>query len=148
MGPGPVVQHVGGQDGSWLSCFPFLGCDFFCFSLLVVGGPTMTGKAGLVAWKRLYIKQLLPTTSAVAEPLPWPFGLHVAGYQIQDYTHPPATQSTAHSLINRNQLQSLAHQSVNLLPVPYWQWPRTYRETIGRTESFGPQSTSLLQVSL
>ena len=23
MGPGPVVQHVGGRDGSWLSLFPF-----------------------------------------------------------------------------------------------------------------------------
>ena len=23
MGPGPVVRHVGGQDGSWLFLFPY-----------------------------------------------------------------------------------------------------------------------------
>ena len=91
MGPGPVVQHVGGQDGSWLFLFPFSRVRFLFFSLLVVGGPTMTGKAGLVPWKRLYIIQLPPTASAAAEPLPWPFGLHVAGYQIQDYTHSSLT---------------------------------------------------------
>ena len=28
-----------------------------------------------------------PTSSAADSPLPWPFELHVAGYQIQDYTH-------------------------------------------------------------
>ena len=37
----------------------------------------MTGKAGLVPWKRLYVKQLLPSASAAAERLPWPFGPHV-----------------------------------------------------------------------
>ena len=46
-----------------------------------VGGPTMTGKAGLVPWNRLYIKQLPPTASAAAEPLPWPLGLYFAGYK-------------------------------------------------------------------
>ena len=30
MGPGPVVQYVGGQDGFRLFLFPFFGCDIFC----------------------------------------------------------------------------------------------------------------------
>ena len=80
MGPGPVVQHVGGQDGSRLFLFPFSRVRFLLFFVTGVGGPTMTGKAGLVPWKRLNIKQLPPTASAAAEPLPCPFGLHVAGY--------------------------------------------------------------------
>ena len=85
--PGQSCSMLRDRMGLGFSCFPFLGCDFFCFSLLVVGGPTMTGKAGLVPWKRLYIKHLPPTASAAAEPRPWPFGLHVAGYQIHEYTH-------------------------------------------------------------
>ena len=43
MGPGSVVQHVGGQDGSWLFLFPFsfrarrrFLCLSFVFSLLLV----------------------------------------------------------------------------------------------------------------
>ena len=70
--PGQSCSMLGDRVGLGLSCFPFLECDFFGFSLLLVGGPTTTGKAGLVPWKRLYIKQL--------PPLSWPFGLHVAGY--------------------------------------------------------------------
>ena len=48
----------------------------------------MTGKAGLVPWKRLYVKQPPPTASPAAPPLPWPFGLHVAGYKYKiTHTH-------------------------------------------------------------
>ena len=48
----------------------------------------MTGKAGLVPWKRLYVKHPPPTASATAEPLPWPFRLHVAGYKYKiTHTH-------------------------------------------------------------
>ena len=39
MGPGPVVQHVGGQDGSWLFWFPFsFGARgrFICLILFLV----------------------------------------------------------------------------------------------------------------
>ena len=81
MGPGPSCSMLGDRMGLGSSCFPFLGYDFFCFSLPVVGGPTMTRKAGLVLWKRLYVKQPPLTASAAAQPLPWPFGLHVAGYK-------------------------------------------------------------------
>ena len=48
MGPGPVVQHVGGQDGSW-HFFPFLSGArgrFLCFSYYWYLWVTMTGKAG------------------------------------------------------------------------------------------------------
>ena len=31
MSPGPVVQHVGGQDGSWLFLFPFSQARFLLF---------------------------------------------------------------------------------------------------------------------
>ena len=39
MGPGPVVQHVGGQDGSWLFLFPFSQVRFLLFFLTGGWGP-------------------------------------------------------------------------------------------------------------
>jgi hypothetical protein len=81
VGPGHPRMYLSFVISLVRTYFFFFGARgrFFCLSLLVVGGPTMTGKAGLVPGKRLYVKQLLPTASAAAEPLPWPFGPHVAG---------------------------------------------------------------------
>ena len=56
----------------------------------------MIGKAGLVPWKRLYVKQPPPTASAAAEPLPWPFGLLVAGYKYK-ITHTPCNRPRSRS---------------------------------------------------
>ena len=39
MGPGPVVQHVGGQDGSWLFLFPFSRVRFLLFFFTGGWGP-------------------------------------------------------------------------------------------------------------
>ena len=86
MGPGPVVQHVGGQDGSWLFLFPFSRVRFLLFFLTGGWGPDYDRQGRSGAMETVIYKQLPPTASAAAEPLPWPFGLHVAGYQIQDYT--------------------------------------------------------------
>ena len=47
MGPGPVVQHFGEQDGSSLFLLPFSQVRFL-LSFLTSGGPTMAGKPGLV----------------------------------------------------------------------------------------------------
>ena len=57
--PGQVVQHVGGQDESWLYLFPFSRCDFFCFSFVFppasMRGSTMTGNAGRarISWENV-----------------------------------------------------------------------------------------------
>ena len=39
MGPGPVVQHVGGQDWSWLFLFPFSRVRFLSSFLTGGWGP-------------------------------------------------------------------------------------------------------------
>ena len=39
MGPGPIVQHAGGQDGSWLFLFPFSRVRFLLFFLTGGWGP-------------------------------------------------------------------------------------------------------------
>ena len=50
------------------------------FFLLVVGGPTMAGKAGTGGREKvIYINSYCRCSRAAAEPLPWPFGPHVAG---------------------------------------------------------------------
>ena len=69
MGPGPVVQHVGGQDGSWLFLFPFSRCDFPCFSfvlsLLLVVWEAHYDRSGWSGHKgRWYIEK--PTTATMA----------------------------------------------------------------------------------
>ena len=46
--PGQSCSMLGNRMGLGFSCFPLIRCDFFCFSLPVVGGPITTGKAGLV----------------------------------------------------------------------------------------------------
>ena len=50
MGPGPVVQHVGGQDGSWLFLFPFSRVRFLLFFLTGGWGPDYDrqGRSGVM----------------------------------------------------------------------------------------------------
>ena len=59
---------------------------FLCFSLTVVGGPTMTGQA---PGKRIYIETATVAALAAAEPLPWA----LARMQQDDMTTHTAKQS-------------------------------------------------------
>ena len=63
---------------------------------IIVEGPTITGKG---AREKVIYKTATTVASAAAEPLPWPFGLHVAGYIIQDYTHTSAVMLQLQALI-------------------------------------------------
>ena len=75
----------------------FSGAISFVFSFVFLTGgwgPYYDRQGQSGAMEKVTHKQLPPTASAAAEPLPWPFGLHVAGYQIQDYTHTSSSTTT------------------------------------------------------
>ena len=88
---GQVVQHVGGQDGSWLFLFPFSRVRFLLFFL--------PGAMETVIYKTA-TADCFGSGGAAAMALR---ARHVAGYQIQDYTHTLAPSIARHLVFLQNE---------------------------------------------
>ena len=88
-GVGLGWQEREGEVRPALSLFYFWGAGtfYFCLSLRGGWGPDYDRQGRSGAREKVIIKQLTAAAEAAAEPLSWPFGLHIAGYRIHDYTH-------------------------------------------------------------
>ena len=81
-----MQEYTGGGSGCrfWekIVSFPFTFWArgrFLCLCLRGGWGPYYDRQGRYGVMEKGIVKQLLPAASAAAEPLPWPFGLHVAG---------------------------------------------------------------------
>ena len=91
MGPGPVVQHVGGPDGSWLFLFLFSRVRLLLSFLTSGCGPDYDRQGRSGAMETVICKTATADSFGSGGAAAMALRAARSGTQIQDSTHTPCT---------------------------------------------------------